>query len=72
MALYAPNLLRYDEMLIWKVIENHEYFWRSQDAYRNRIAEYAGKDLNLDRIRDQWKNILSLADGDQDKIPKKS
>ena len=29
MALYAPNLLRYDEMLIWKVIENHEYFWRS-------------------------------------------
>ena len=72
MALYAPNLLSYDEMLIWKIIENHEYFWSNHDAYRNRITGYTGKDLNLDRIRDQWKNILNLADGDQDKIPKKS
>lgn len=69
MALYAPNLLNYDEMQIWKVIETHSYFWRSHETYKNRISGYIDKDLNLDRIREQWNNILKLVENGQDCIP---
>jgi len=69
MALNAPNLLNYDEMQLWKVIETHPYFWRNHDAYMNRISGYTDKDLDLGKIRKQWANILKYVENGQDCIP---
>jgi hypothetical protein len=69
MALYAPNLLNYDEMQLWKVIETHPYFWRNHDVYMNRISGYTDKDLDLGKIRKQWANILKYVENGQDCIP---
>lgn len=68
-ALYAPNLLNYDEKQIWKVIETHPYFWRTHEAYIDRISGYTNKDLDLDKIREQWENILKVVENGQDSIP---
>ena len=70
-AIFFPSLLTYDELMAWKVIETHEYFWRTNEAYNNKSAGYAITDLALDNILEQWTNIVSLVDGGEDKIPSK-
>ncbi len=71
-ALSYPILLTYDEILIWKVIETHEYFWLSFDTFKKRGAGYGIEDLDLDNIRNQWKNIIIVAGGGSDEIPARS
>ncbi|MSP44079.1 MAG: hypothetical protein EXR08_12105 [Alphaproteobacteria bacterium] len=67
LAVTRPNLLNYEEQLIWKVISEHGYFWKG--AYKsNEWVWTCGVDSAIyDRIRDYFPLAVAIARDEKDK-----
>lgn len=68
LAIYCPNLLSYEEEVIWKLIKENNFFWNTKTSDKNKYMD----SLNFERIRDHWENLVNVATRKADKsiLPK--
>ena len=68
LAQKFPELLNYDEEMLWKLISENEAVWQ---AWYDEDGEYLGRDLKMGLLREHWATFRKVANGDltKDKLP---
>ncbi len=68
LAFEWPNLMTYDEQILWKIIRETDHIWkgnlRSDGGWRWNVLE---NNLVRERLRQHWENFKKVASGDADK-----
>jgi len=76
LAFNYPHLLNYEEQILWKIIQENGYFWKSKKSPKSG-DEWTWKvrleSLIPGRLREFWEVLKSVADGSEDKevLPEK-
>ena len=65
LALHFPELLTYDEQLIWRLVRSNGYVWRGQYAGADSSWQWVvgEKQLLWDRLREHWETFKGVAAG---------
>lgn len=63
LALYHPNLLNYEEQVIWKLICENGYFWKGRFEKKEWVWTCAISTAVFDRIRSYYETIKEVALG---------
>lgn len=64
LALHAPDLLNYDEQVLWKVIREYPALWqgrRTRNDWESIISEAS---LNYQMLRKHWELLVKIAAGE--------
>lgn len=68
LAFIAPDLLTYDEQILWKIICETGHVWKGD---HNNDGDWQWKitikNLNLDRLRKHWEDFKKVANGEADR-----
>jgi len=65
LALYKPNLLNYEEQVIWKTVRENAYFWRGAFDKNDEWAWTCTiHSVLYDRVREYYPKIISVAKGE--------
>lgn len=74
LALHFPELLTYEEQLIWRLIRDCGLLWKGKFSSRNGQWEWSvsDNDLILERLREHWETFKNIALGEAPKseLPK--
>ena len=74
LAFHFPELLSYEEQLIWRLVRDCGYVWKG--SYKNPDNEWMWtideSKIVWDRLRDHWDTFKQVADGrlTKDSLPK--
>src|SRR5215475_1639204 len=67
LALYCPDLLTYDEEVLWKLIEECEALWRDNSNPRKNVPPKAKDEmLRYPALRTHWETLQKVAAGEAD------
>ncbi len=70
LALYYPDLLTYDELVVWKLIEECEGLWNwptpRTGLEKHIVAPERDKALNYPKLRAHWEDVKKVAAGEAD------
>jgi hypothetical protein len=66
LAMHFPELLTYEEQLVWKLVRGCGYLWRGHFSKSNGDWEWtiSGENLIWDRLRAHWQTFRDVAEGD--------
>lgn len=68
LALTYPELLTYDEQIVWKVIKECGYLWKGKfDKQGYWTWELKPESLIFSRLRESWDIFKQVANGEADK-----
>lgn len=70
LAFLAPDLLNFDEQVLWKLIREYGYFWQGNWEGRDGKQEWVwscdGCSIIYERVRQEWGSLKKIAAGDFD------
>ena len=58
-----PQLLTHEEQLVWKFIQEHDYFWEWVDI-GPEMEDYKERRLRFDLLRDHWEILNAVVRGE--------
>ena len=61
-----PNLLTYDEQILWKLVRENGYFWKGKSKDGEWTWEFFYGQLHTTRLRKYWELIKAVARGEKD------
>jgi hypothetical protein len=68
LAILQPNLLSYEEQLVWKIIKEHGYFWKGNYLNNEWTWQCRLEDAVFQLIRTHYKTILAVARQESSKM----
>jgi hypothetical protein len=69
LALRYPGLLTHEEQVLWKLIDNDEYYWKKIKTDKDGYLNWNRNENNLDweALREWWDALKQVAKGEQSK-----
>ena len=72
LALRYPNLLTHEEMVLWKLVSENQYFWKFTQSDDSSKPFVNLNSIDYVALREQWRILKSVVyeDSDGSKIPR--
>jgi len=68
LGLYYPDLLTYDEQVLWKLIQEYKVLWHeAPEGQGCGEGQVKGKRLSFGDLRYEWEMLKKVAAGEADK-----
>jgi hypothetical protein len=68
LGLHYPELLNYDEQVLWKLVRETGYLWQGKyDSEGHWTWEINQGSLIFQRLRDFWSTLVEVAEGNADR-----
>lgn len=68
LGLYYPELLTHDEQVLWKLVQETDYFWRGHKNEQGHPAwTNTPETLYFERVRASWETLQQVAAGERDR-----
>lgn len=64
LALRYPNLLTHEEMVLWKLVSENQYFWRFTQSDDESKPYVNLNSIDYVALRKQWENLKSVVEED--------
>lgn len=72
LAIIAPELLNFDEQVLWKLISENAFFWKGDwivdpqnDDLERFVWEINEKTIKFAAVREHWDDLLAVVSGEK-------